>query len=1574
MSVGRRLQTYPGIRFDAPYLRSIESSVSYDFDSLCRGLVTGLQRPYLIRGFKIVIPSSNIPASALQVQVADSAILHSSAAESGTILTLPAGIDNEVLDSSNSKVLGSFQNGVPNYVSLEYIRSIDEASADQTSGWSQTQRLELQRIVPIARILSYRFVISTTGFSTNLPLYIVGVSVNGTVDYITKAAPGLFRLGSGGTVPNPQNSFTFKNLINPQTGTNREWVNTSSAVSNPMSVVPGNPAEAFSYGDWSIESLKEWMDAIMTRIRSITGSSYWYTDSSVINPPNIPDVWFDAAGSVLTGSGQISYNYILESTDRISGAYESSFTDSEILPGDSYVIGATSGRRGTISSFNGNQLIVNSLTGTGFIPGETLYNRRLWDMNFSYFQLTNYADAVSRYASLQRESFSPGTPVNVASWVYDADAVRLQKVTVTAAAHGFLPGQIVLLAGLTASTGAPNGPQWIREVTTNTFSFLASEAITGSAGVTAATATPISSDKHPYQPRFAYTWSYVGSTITLSGFSQKVPVRSTFAQVGDTTNADPEVILTDTSDMRVGQHVVGTGIPADTYILSVDSATQITLTKDATATGSPSLSFFDVIVVTGATATTNAPNGRWDVTTVTSLGDIQFTAASIPTGTAGVSSPLLYPDYYEFLVTVENAVPAAYNVADVKAISNGPASFYYVIGSSGLPPQPDASGAIEIDGVVATATVADPVQIQQITYNGGDLDVDTYTPHGLQSSASTTVTIFGNPSITGYAQTYQNVDVTVNSATSFTISPTPSSIPQVFPNLGTFINAGSDLVFLNFPNNPYAGPIQWNSDLIIKGIIGDKAFRVPVTATAEGTPQANRFNTGGVTGTAFLQDGEVAYIKLLRNLPVSNGASFNCVAPTAITGTNFQDVDGNPLEVGDFVKFDDEDEGKWIRIGSFSGPTQANLLNDNGQPPTAVQRPPKTGQLVYAKGTYNVVTVKPHYLVEASTDVYWLAVRRDNGSPLSKVYFRNLELEVGETRSINDNEPTNLLIYTGAMTESAVNPNYSTKGSGPWALTEDLEIDAVNLNTRTVTFTAPPQLKFQKEDRFVKTISGVPYTFSINYVVSDLTVSVREPVAVLAQGDAVVYYRLNYSINDSDNLTFGIRKEDRELAKINTQLTRPIYDESCFVQRISLDAGAGVVRSGRYIYAGSLANPTGLAWVMHGTEDVTETIDGVSVAMPGGHPSVGPNAILVHILAGAAAFTDGSTLLQINMANNSSVNTARTIDNPGDPAFPAPTIAGAPATGVALVLPPNRRTQVLASGGGYEVWPSDSYYKASTVDALTGEDLLVIANDQIREAGLDYEEVFAGPKAVIRIVRSLPVNTRIRSRTTASYGSVLASTGGGTSLQIAYNNGNTINELAGVPVEMTAGDAASGGSALKTNGSIEINGDDGGGNIVGGLKGSVDKGFLIGSEANKPKEAWTALAVVKSHDNSPGSGHYSKTADVTTTIPGATTVAGSNIAMPDNAVLRVNVTAVARETSNLGQASFRMEAAFQRSGGAPVLLGSPTTTVIGGSGTGLTYAIGFGLVGNDIVIVAYGDSTAVYWAVAIDYQIIQAAS
>lgn len=84
----------------------------------------------------------------------------------------------------------------------------------------------------------------------------------------------------------------------------------------------------------------------------------------------------------------------------------------------------------------------------------------------------------------------------------------------------------------------------------------------------------------------------------------------TISQTGTRTNASPVVTgLSDTANMRAGMPVSGTGIPSSTTILTVDSGTQITLSQNASSSGS------NTVVV--------APHGVGDGSTTFNIPDLR---------------------------------------------------------------------------------------------------------------------------------------------------------------------------------------------------------------------------------------------------------------------------------------------------------------------------------------------------------------------------------------------------------------------------------------------------------------------------------------------------------------------------------------------------------------------------------------------------------------------------------------------------------------------------------------------------------------------------------------------------------------------------------------------------------------------------------------------------------------------------------------------------------------------------------------------------------------------------------------
>lgn len=263
MAVTRQENWLGQQRVDVPHLRSVESAVAGDFDLLAGQILTA-STPNVIKG--LLLSTANAlgsPATSLQVIVANSIILHQGASESGTMYQVPSSRANEVLSTTNARVIGAFVSNQINYVGLDLRRSADSTTADLVEFLNADTLQETPQTVPLARTLDYRLVISTTDFTSQtniLPIAIITTDASNNVSAIQDARQLMFRLGSGSTVPNIHNSYSW-----------------------PYTRAENLTGDVFSGGDKGIASFNEWGDAIMTRIWEVGGGPYWYSAADRTN-------------------------------------------------------------------------------------------------------------------------------------------------------------------------------------------------------------------------------------------------------------------------------------------------------------------------------------------------------------------------------------------------------------------------------------------------------------------------------------------------------------------------------------------------------------------------------------------------------------------------------------------------------------------------------------------------------------------------------------------------------------------------------------------------------------------------------------------------------------------------------------------------------------------------------------------------------------------------------------------------------------------------------------------------------------------------------------------------------------------------------------------------------------------------------------------------------------------------------------------------------------------------------------------------------------------------------------------
>lgn len=264
MAVLGRVLLNSAERIDLPDLLSIDSYAAGDWRYFLQSLV-GTSKPYILSGFDIIDPGSAIGLPTCSFRVADSIVYFPQAAAGPFFHGLPEG------NSAAEPLTPQLRTNTTNYVYLTL--STFDTSVDARALWDPDRNGglggEFTQEMNTESVIQAQLGISTGSFPVNtvpLAIIVVGPSV---ITSITDARDLMFRLGTGGIAPDPQANFTFPSLPDASYA-RQEPDGTITSISNP------NP---FQGGDKNIKTLKQWMDAVMTKLKELGGTSYWYEDT-----------------------------------------------------------------------------------------------------------------------------------------------------------------------------------------------------------------------------------------------------------------------------------------------------------------------------------------------------------------------------------------------------------------------------------------------------------------------------------------------------------------------------------------------------------------------------------------------------------------------------------------------------------------------------------------------------------------------------------------------------------------------------------------------------------------------------------------------------------------------------------------------------------------------------------------------------------------------------------------------------------------------------------------------------------------------------------------------------------------------------------------------------------------------------------------------------------------------------------------------------------------------------------------------------------------------------------------------
>lgn len=906
------------------------------------------------------------------------------------------------------------------------------------------------------------------------------------------------------------------------------------------------------------------------------------------------------------------------------------------------------------------------------------------------------------------------------------------------------------------------------------------------------------------------------------------------------------------------------------------------------------------------------------------------------------------------------------------------------------------NGTVNIDGShTVTSVTSTTFNFAQSLTNG------TYTP-SITSKVYSRQAILTVPSWTQNgttsifsATTFFAGTVTGASAVELNLENTPMQL-QSLTQLVYTVQANSDggtftgtiyldavlFVATNLADQA-AGPVAWNleadsanNDIYIRSIIGRRNLVIPYNgvsrrSNAEGGIQdGTSFDKGFGPGTMVLRNNlDVAFIQLERNKTLASGQNFAVTSggtvgtsPAATWQSNVIPLQASvqttilTARVGDFVKPVTAPDSEWRKITGMTGSVITTL--DAGFTGGAYSGPLAVTRAVYGSNTLTTdptdyVWIGSQNNVPASGDVYWLAFRSDRFAGSSPdptqpvVYLRSLELDLGEERQINDNVSKNLLNYVGAENEGDSTPDYTQSTvEMPYSAYITTTVSAADSQSNLVTLGAAIPGGIQAGDTLRSTSTGKSYR--VAFPVSPTQFYSEDDISDLSLSTARLL-KNNFSVTDGDNLTVGVRKTSRDLGEVSSLVGQPFYDESAHVRLLDLTSITGPIVSGDFItWPGG-----GVAWVLSGTGGETLSASGSTL----------PFSILVHRYSGTLN-APGVTITQ----GGNTAATASALTEVG--------IFGNATTGQVIKLPPSQRSGIPSNQStgplSGEVRPH-AFYNAKS--GIGGGELLLIANDTMRECNIDYLEVVGGPgttpatRASIRIVRGMPISTRLRFRKLPSFSSRVSSgSGSGGTLQNAYDSSvsgggsATIVLASSKPIILSATSASSVG--LTVGGIVEVTGTG------SSFRSQNDLESTLGSAANRFAETWTGALKIKGGTNYTGSELQVTQANVTTTSSAFTPA--FLLTLVTGVSYRIRATVLMRRTDTGDETAYmQTDSLFSGTAGAVV---STVSVVFGATSGAGAYACTADVSGGQARILVAGDvGHTVVHTIALEIQQITSA-
>lgn len=281
MAVLQRVAFYPQQRLDTPDARALEAFSQNDWNYFLRGVVS--TKSMVISGFDVSNYANIFTVPGVKLKISNTSLIHPEAKTAASGFYVAAGNEKDITLTLNPASTNFVEMDLKSSPSVRDVRAFWDMGADGGKGSEYTDNIDT------VINLEIDVTANVAGFSEGkIPLYKIVTNAQGLVLELTDCRPMMYRLATGGSSPDPLANAEFPAIPD---ASHAEFENNPTATEATATNAP------FLGGDKNIKSLKQWMDIIMTRMKQMNSTSYWYQRPQ----STLAGIYQNAALTILSG-------------------------------------------------------------------------------------------------------------------------------------------------------------------------------------------------------------------------------------------------------------------------------------------------------------------------------------------------------------------------------------------------------------------------------------------------------------------------------------------------------------------------------------------------------------------------------------------------------------------------------------------------------------------------------------------------------------------------------------------------------------------------------------------------------------------------------------------------------------------------------------------------------------------------------------------------------------------------------------------------------------------------------------------------------------------------------------------------------------------------------------------------------------------------------------------------------------------------------------------------------------------------------------------------------------------------